>query len=946
MLGSFSSGNIGFGVLLSAQDAFSANFQKFRNELRLTSAASTDFSNKLSKTASSLAVFSGLSVGIVGLGIAINEIATLAGEYEQLEIAIKAMSGSAAIGHKLLGDLRVFSLESPLNFKDTVEQTKRLMAYGLEVKDVMRDMRMLTEISAGVGLDKFPFLALAYGQTLGGTITGQEINQFANAGVGIYKELDKIRGWKPGTARSQTAKALTPEVIREVLMSLVNEGGRFHKLMEKQLDSWAGQVNRMKESIYFLKVDIGKVVSSRYINGLKRLNKLTGGINEFMQSNRGNATIQSFLKLFEAIGATVLLVTLGLIVKTMFLLTGFLLPTAIKETFMLALANNQLGRATSILFASFVRGAGVLFHTVFVLGQIAFFAFVAHQALKKMFGTNYISDFWNILSGTFELIQNYNPATGKSLLSDETLNVLSGIKGGLPLAVKLFVIFADIRRIVVGIGQGILWVLEKFYSVLAVVGNIFLKIAKIFGFFKESDEVVGGGFMNDSAALNIGRLIGFIIGLKIVYKLAKGIYNTLVFIAQIRKVPAFLKGKFSAFADNVKNGVLYLRTIGFMLNDKLKPVKKWFRDMWLTARVEGSMAWDKLKSIGDKIKVKFKNVTQSIKKGFKDAFSYINTVLKSFLNGLKNGFSKIGNYLKDPLKNRVKPVIPEFEYTRRQKKEWNNKNRKHGKADDLLFGFNFSMPKLSLAFPKLAKAADKLKLSLKNAFSVIGNSKVAKGLKNVGSSIGGMLTNMKSKLPSIGTMFNTIGGKMRNLSRGIKGMISSMRLATIASRVWSFVTGRGLQVVGKGLKMITSKLFLTISALLILLGLFIAIKDKFKKGEGGSIFDPYNTWGANSDLFSGKIGFKEWWEAAKSNDKYVSPTATDSYNISPPGSRTDITPVTKSKDGKSYEEWRHTGTPKKYTEKEINTVPIIIKLEERVLGEVLWNFMNKSDEKK
>lgn len=940
MLGSFSSGNIGFGVLLSAQDAFSANFQKFRNELKLTSAASADFSNKLSKTASSLAVFSGLSVGIVGLGIAINEIATLAGEYEQLEIAIKAMSGSAAVGHKLLGDLRIFSLESPLNFKDTVEQTKRLMAYGLEVKDVMRDMKMLTEISAGVGLDKFPFLALAYGQTLGGTITGQEINQFANAGVGIYKELDKIRGWKPGTARSQTAKALTPEVIREVLMSLVNEGGRFHKLMEKQLNSWAGQVNRMKESIYFLKVDIGRVVSSRYLNGLKRLNKLTSGLNEFMQSKRGNATIQSFLKLFEAIGATVLLVTLGLIVKTMFLLTGFLLPTAIKETFMLALANNQLGRATNILFASFIRGAGVLFHTVFVLGQIAFFAFVAHQALKKMFGTNYLNDFWNILSGAFELIQNYNPATGKSLLSDETLNVLSGIKGGLPLAVKLFVIFADIRRIVVGIGQGILWVLGKFYNVLAVVGNIFLKIAQIFGFFKESDDVVGGGFMNDSAALNIGRLIGFIIGLKMVYKLAKGIYKTLVFIAQIRKVPAFLKGKFLGFKDSVKNKK------DAIFNSNI------FKELGYAF---SSLA-AKAKTAGDKINLKFKSVVQSIKKGFKDAFSYINTVLKNLLTGLKNGFNKIGNYLKDPLKNRMKPFLPKYDVEYKRELSRGRKSRKHRRE---VIGFNipagylteepsktFNFPKLKNALLGLHLRSKLLKDSFAKAVGVFGDTKAGKALKSFGSSIGGILTNMKSKLPAIGTMFNTMGGKMRNLSKGIKGMVSSMRLATIASRVWSFVTGRGLQAVGRGFKMITGKIFLIISALLILLGLGIAIKDKFKSGEGGSLFDPYNTWGAYNDLFSGKIGFKEFWKNATSGDKYVSPTATDPYKISPPESRKDITPVTKSKDGKSYEEWRHTGTPKKYTEKEINTVPIIIKLEERVLGEVLWNFMNKSDEKK
>jgi hypothetical protein len=625
---------------------------------------------------------------------------------------------------------------------------------------------------------------------------------------------------------------------------------------------------------------------------------------------------------------------------------------------MLALANNQLGRAFSVMFLSFVRGIGLLFNTVFLLGRIAFFAFVAHKALQKMFGTNYLNDFWNILSGAFELIQNYNPATGKSLLSDETLKVLGGIKGGLPLAVRLFVIFADIRRIVVGIGQGIMWVLDKFYSVLAVVGNIFLKIAKIFGFFKQSDDVVGGGFMNDSTALNIGRLIGFIIGLKMVYKLGKMIYSAFVGVNTVLKALGGFQERTYAKIYNKQQKLADVAT-------KLKNKKNAFfdKDNIAELRFMGGVIMSKIltpfRKAATKIKQYFSGVSTSIKKSFKDAFSYINTILKSFLGAIKNGFSRLGNYLKDPLKNRLKPFTPDYDFAYKKERVRGRKSKKDRReivGFNMVSGFasidgdkqkNYNLPILRKGLLNLHLRSKLLKDSLRSAFNVFKDSKVGKGLQSFGNALVRMKTstsdmfkNMKSRFPAIGSMFSTIGGKIGNLSRGIKSMVSSMRLATIASRVWSFVTGRGLQVVGKGFKMLTSKIFLVISALLILLGVGLAIKDKFKSGEWNlqKMFDPYNSIQADKDLFNGKISLREYWKAITSDGVYKSPKTTDPYKTSSPETRKDIAPVSKSKDGKSYTEWKYAPVPA--------PVPVIIKIDERIIGESVIRFMNKSDEKK
>jgi hypothetical protein len=181
MLGTFSSGKVGFGVLLTAHDAFSANFKKFRTELSLTQAASSKFATTLSRSAASFGVLAGMSFGALGVAGLLKDAAMVAAEYEQIEIAIKSIAGGDIAGGSLIQELRNFTLKSPLQFEETIANTKRLLAYGVPLKDVMGDIKMLTELSAGVGLDKFPFLALAYGQTQSmGKLMGQEVLQFAN----------------------------------------------------------------------------------------------------------------------------------------------------------------------------------------------------------------------------------------------------------------------------------------------------------------------------------------------------------------------------------------------------------------------------------------------------------------------------------------------------------------------------------------------------------------------------------------------------------------------------------------------------------------------------------------------------------------------------------------------------------------------------------------------
>jgi hypothetical protein len=527
MLGSFSSGKVGFGILLTAKDAFSENFGKFRNELSLTNAATAKFTKTLTKAASVFAGMGALSLGVGMIAGFLKDATMVAAEYQQIEIAIKSIAGGDLPGGKLMQDLRAFTLKSPLEFKDTVKNTKLLLAYGVGLDTIMDDVEMLTELSAGVGLDKFPFLALAYGQVMSlGKATGQEVNQFANAGIGIYKEVGKLYNMSTGAVREKYGTAiLTATNVRKALMAMTQEGGNFFNLVDKQMKSFKGMLSILRDVFYFIQVELGTLLTDRYKGALQKLVDIGSKFTEFLFTDKGNSTMQAMLRFFEIFAVGVLITTIFIALKFMFLLTGFLLPTAIRQTFMLALANNNLAGAFRILGASMLSGLGFLFNMVLIMGQLAFAAYVVHNVFKNLFGSNYISDFVTIVTGALDLMMNYDPFSDTTLLTDQTSASLEKV-GGVNTAMKLFYIYTDIRRVIFGIGQGVEITLGFFYKILSVVGGLLKKLAQFFGFFKKGDglDEVGGegaGFMNNNAARNIGRLIGVYLAIKLIIGVVK-----------------------------------------------------------------------------------------------------------------------------------------------------------------------------------------------------------------------------------------------------------------------------------------------------------------------------------------------------------------------------------------------------------------------------------------
>lgn len=203
-----------------------------------------------------------VGAGVVAAGLGAVGWAALkaAGDFEQNKIAFETMLGSAEAAKVLLGQLKDLAVKTPFEYKDLVEYSKRLLAMGISASSVTEDMKMLGDISAGVGQDKLPQLVLAFGQVnAAGRLTGMELRQFTEAGVPLLDALATRFGKTTTEILTMVSKGqIGFSAVQEALKGMTGEGGKFFNLMEKQSGTLTGEISNLSDSVGFLARDFGE----------------------------------------------------------------------------------------------------------------------------------------------------------------------------------------------------------------------------------------------------------------------------------------------------------------------------------------------------------------------------------------------------------------------------------------------------------------------------------------------------------------------------------------------------------------------------------------------------------------------------------------------------------------------------------------------------------------
>lgn len=208
----------------------------------------------------------------------VKSLVDVTGFFEQQQVALEGILGSASAATKAIGQLKQMALQSPKQFKDLVGDAKQLSAYGIEAQKLLPTVKQLADISVGLGVD-MSRLVLAYGQVKSASVLrGQELRQFTEAGVPMVEKLAEkftdLNGRLVTTGEVFdliSKRQVSFEMVAEVLRDMTAEGGKFYNMQENISETLYGQVQKIKDLWTINLADTGSSISGVLMAGVKAI---------------------------------------------------------------------------------------------------------------------------------------------------------------------------------------------------------------------------------------------------------------------------------------------------------------------------------------------------------------------------------------------------------------------------------------------------------------------------------------------------------------------------------------------------------------------------------------------------------------------------------------------------------------------------------------------------
>ncbi len=181
---------------------------------------------------------------IVAMGALGKSMVSIGAEFEQNRIAFETMLGSSDLAKKSLKELSDFARKTPFDLPEVIKGAKGLLAMGSAAEDLIPEMKMLGDVSAGLGVP-MERLILNFGQVrTQGKLTGRELRDFNVAGVPLMDALVQVLNKQGGALMTVGAtSSKTKKKMESLTLSIAKQTNRFNELKDKGKESTASFKN-------------------------------------------------------------------------------------------------------------------------------------------------------------------------------------------------------------------------------------------------------------------------------------------------------------------------------------------------------------------------------------------------------------------------------------------------------------------------------------------------------------------------------------------------------------------------------------------------------------------------------------------------------------------------------------------------------------------------------
>lgn len=184
-----------------------------------------------------------------------------ASDFEKLQTSLNVLTGGAEQGAKAFERLVQFSAKTPFQLGDLAAVNNQLIGFGMSTDDAFDSLKLLGDVSAVAGAD-LTRVAVAFGQSAAaGRVMQQDINQFINNGIPIYKILNGVTGASVDQLRKMGSEGkITFDLLKQGFIKATSEGGQFENGMEKLSQTFAGQFSTLKDNLNIALAKFGKIL--------------------------------------------------------------------------------------------------------------------------------------------------------------------------------------------------------------------------------------------------------------------------------------------------------------------------------------------------------------------------------------------------------------------------------------------------------------------------------------------------------------------------------------------------------------------------------------------------------------------------------------------------------------------------------------------------------------
>ena len=184
---------------------------------------------------------------IVAMTAGIGTVSTLGMQAEKTAKSFDVLVGSQDKARKMLDEINDYADNTLWSRMDSSEAAQSLLAYGVPAEKVVKDLKMLGDISLG-DKNKMSTLATVFGQiSTAGRLMTQDYRQLLNVGFNPLYDISQMTGKSMAQLQDEMSKGtITFEMFEQAVIHATSEGGKYNNMIGSLASTTSGKFEQVK----------------------------------------------------------------------------------------------------------------------------------------------------------------------------------------------------------------------------------------------------------------------------------------------------------------------------------------------------------------------------------------------------------------------------------------------------------------------------------------------------------------------------------------------------------------------------------------------------------------------------------------------------------------------------------------------------------------------------